>query len=112
MQVKTELNHSSRQRLILVPDDTYDAYLLGVMIGGQRWTTKNKVGVFLSSMLNLTSIHRQETKVFEYSMEMLKLAGIENKTEYLINSVSSNELAREKIRIAGSYISVVPRETN
>jgi branched-chain amino acid transport system ATP-binding protein len=51
--------------------------LENAMVGGQPWTTRNTVKACLAAMLNLPSIRRYEKDVYEYSMEVLKLAGIE-----------------------------------
>lgn len=53
--------------------------------------------------------HRVDALV-EFNIE--RLAGIESKTEYLIDRVLNNEVEKEKRLIVRSYITAVPRAGN
>lgn len=50
--------------------------LENVMVGGHSWA---KAGNFLPIVLNRPSVRHEEVKVYEYAMEMLRVAGIEDK---------------------------------
>ena len=50
--------------------------LENVMVGGHSWA---RAGRFVPIMLNREAVRREEAQVYEYAMEMLRLAGIESK---------------------------------
>lgn len=50
--------------------------LENVMVGGHHWAKRS---TFCSIVLNRPSVRQEETKIFDYAMDMLKLAGIQDK---------------------------------
>lgn len=58
--------------------------LENVLVGGHSWA---KAGRFLPVVLNLPRVRSEEAEILEFAMEMLKLAGIEDKKHELAGNL-------------------------
>ena len=58
--------------------------LENVMVGGHSWA---KAGKFFPIVLNRPYVHQEEVKVYEYAMEMMEVAGIEDKAHEMATNL-------------------------
>jgi branched-chain amino acid transport system ATP-binding protein len=58
--------------------------LENVMVGGHSWA---KTSAFLPVVLNRPSVRSEELEIYRYAMEMLKLAGLEDKTSEMAGNL-------------------------
>jgi branched-chain amino acid transport system ATP-binding protein len=60
--------------------------LENVMVGGNSWTSRNRIGASIAAMFNMPSVQRHAKEIHSVSMEMLKTMGIEE----LANEIAGN----------------------
>lgn len=62
-----------------------------IMVGAHPWTVKNRVKSFFLSGLNLRYLRDQEIESYEYALQMMKLAGIEDLKDEVAGNISHGQ---------------------